>query len=93
MGLSSHRARSSASSPQGYQSTGLFACWRRYGEEEVERRFRCSDIPDDVASFLVERKEDRRLEREPLPAHPLYLALQIVASSATSEQSTSMARS
>ena len=29
IGLSSRRARSSASGPHGYQSTGLFACWRR----------------------------------------------------------------
>ena len=29
MGLSSTRARSKASLPHGYQSTGLSACWRR----------------------------------------------------------------
>jgi hypothetical protein len=38
MGLSSARARCSASSPQGYQSTGLPACWRRYGEASWDRR-------------------------------------------------------
>src|SRR5690348_11336916 len=31
MGLRSLNARSKASSPHGYQSTGLCACWRRYG--------------------------------------------------------------
>src|SRR5579883_572872 len=31
MGLFSSRARRSASSPQGYQSTGLWACCSRYG--------------------------------------------------------------
>src|SRR6185437_13646964 len=31
MGLSSLSARAKASSPHGYQSTGLCACWRRYG--------------------------------------------------------------
>ena len=31
IGLFSAWARASASSPQGYQSTGLWACWRRYG--------------------------------------------------------------
>src|SRR5262245_557045 len=31
IGFCSARARASASSPQGYQSTGLCACWRRYG--------------------------------------------------------------
>src|SRR5918996_2383436 len=30
-GLSSSRALFNASSPQGYQSTGLFLCWSRYG--------------------------------------------------------------
>src|SRR3990172_1436108 len=39
MGLSSRRARSKASSPQGYQSTGLPACWRRYGLRSRARRF------------------------------------------------------
>ena len=29
IGLSSSRARVSASSPQAYQSTGLSLCWRR----------------------------------------------------------------
>ena len=29
IGLSSSRARASASSPQAYQSTGLSLCWRR----------------------------------------------------------------
>ena len=29
IGLSSARARANASSPQGYQSTGLSLCWRR----------------------------------------------------------------
>src|ERR1700730_8353863 len=31
MGLSSERERSRASGPHGYQSTGLCACWSRYG--------------------------------------------------------------
>ena len=31
MGLFSRRACANASSPHGYQSTGLFACWSRYG--------------------------------------------------------------
>src|SRR5579871_1252683 len=31
MGFCSLLARSNASAPHGYQSTGLFACWRRYG--------------------------------------------------------------
>src|SRR6478609_286463 len=31
IGLSSRAARAKASSPHGCQSTGLFACWSRYG--------------------------------------------------------------
>src|SRR4051794_34467339 len=38
-GLSSARAFANASSPHGYQSTGLCACWRRYGEVSFPRRF------------------------------------------------------
>ena len=37
--MSSARARASASSPHGYQSTGLWACWRRYGLVSPARRF------------------------------------------------------
>ena len=37
--MSSSRARASASSPHGYQSTGLSACWSRYGEVSWARRF------------------------------------------------------
>src|SRR3954471_7490668 len=39
IGTSRSRARSSASSPHGYQSTGFSACWRRYGLVSFERRF------------------------------------------------------
>src|SRR5216683_1206061 len=39
IGLFNLRASSSASSDQGYQSTGLSACWRKYGEGSVARRF------------------------------------------------------
>src|SRR6185503_20280605 len=38
IGRSSARARSSASAPQGYQSTGLSRCWRRYGLVSAARR-------------------------------------------------------
>src|SRR3954470_23886466 len=39
MGLSSARALANASSPHAYQSTGLAACWRRYGLRSRARRF------------------------------------------------------
>src|SRR2546422_2133139 len=38
IGRSSSRARPSASGPHGYQSTGLWACWRRYGLVSPARR-------------------------------------------------------
>src|SRR5262245_27668060 len=39
MGRSSRRARASASSLHGYQSTGFSACWRRYGDVSCWSRF------------------------------------------------------
>src|SRR5947207_2213852 len=38
IGRSSNVARASASGPHGNQSTGLFACWRRYGLVSPARR-------------------------------------------------------
>src|SRR6201994_2798216 len=37
IGLCSARALSRAAAPQGYQSTGLCACWRRYGLVSCDR--------------------------------------------------------
>src|SRR3972149_2582042 len=53
VGRSSSRARASASGPQGYQSTGLWACWRRYGLVSPARRF--SGIGSMVRTTLVAR--------------------------------------
>src|SRR3990170_7044131 len=39
IGTSRSRASASASSPQGNQSTGLWACWSRYGLVSSARRF------------------------------------------------------
>src|SRR6187401_794767 len=39
IGLFSFFAVAKASSPHGYQSTGLSACWRRYGLVSFARRF------------------------------------------------------
>src|SRR3954454_10251805 len=39
IGTSRRRDSASASSPHGYQSTGLSACWRRYGLVSFARRF------------------------------------------------------
>src|SRR6266540_427745 len=39
IGLPSVRARSNASSPHGYQSTGLSRCWCRYGLVSWPKRF------------------------------------------------------
>src|SRR5678815_1156312 len=43
MGQSRVRASSKASSPHGCQSTGLCACWRRYGLFSCARRLTNSD--------------------------------------------------
>src|SRR6185437_8246849 len=48
IGRPSDRARSSASSPQGYHSTGLSACWSRYGLVSPASRFMRTTIPPDV---------------------------------------------
>src|SRR5258705_11490436 len=45
MGLSSLRARAKASSPQGYQSTGLCACCSRYGLVSRASRFSLTGWP------------------------------------------------
>src|SRR4030095_15052818 len=39
IGLFSRRALANASSPHGYQSTGLCACWRRYAVFSCPSRF------------------------------------------------------
>src|SRR5829696_8671122 len=51
IGRSSSRARRSASSPQGYQSTGLSLCWRRYGELSSASRF---GIPEEATHGRAE---------------------------------------
>src|SRR5438067_2046879 len=43
IGLFSRRALANASSPQGYQLTGLCACCRRYGDFSLASRFVCSE--------------------------------------------------
>src|SRR6266571_2795922 len=57
-GLSSVRARSNASSPHGYQSTGFPACWRRYGLVSCTRRF--ISRPHELG---VSAEPDRLVER------------------------------
>src|SRR5579885_3846980 len=50
IGLSSRLAFSKASGPQGYQSTGLWACCRRYGLFSWINRLVCCDDDDIGAS-------------------------------------------
>src|SRR6188508_776738 len=64
IGRSSARARPSASSPHGYQSTGLFACWRRYGLVSPARRFGMPAVSHGTGSAL-----DRRSLRGLEPGH------------------------
>ena len=49
--MSSLRARSSASGPQGYQSTGLWACWSRYGLVSFARRLGMRPVSHSVPAF------------------------------------------
>src|SRR2546423_3041749 len=58
-GLSSARAFSNASSPHGYQSTGLSACWRRYGLVSPARRF-ISLLSPSQAPALRDGRQSRR---------------------------------
>src|SRR5882724_10389000 len=48
MGLSSVRERSRASGPHGYQSTGLCACWSRYGLVSSINLFVCCSLAIDL---------------------------------------------
>src|SRR6266566_6994252 len=59
MALSSSRARARASSPHGYQSTGLSACWRRYGLVSPARRF-ISLLSPSQAPALRDGRQSRR---------------------------------
>src|SRR6266851_8316409 len=59
MGLSSERARFSASGDHGYQSTGLPACWRRYGEGSAARRLRRPSGLESLMAFFLESVADR----------------------------------
>src|SRR5438046_1319608 len=70
IGRSSARARARASSPQGYQSTGLSACWRRYGLVSSARRFnvaRARLVLDPGRVDVLRRDDhvDARLVRAP----------------------------
>ena len=69
--MSSARARASASSPHGYQSTGLSACWSRYGRglvgEAVGHRVR---LPRHVPPSRNRHRARRAGGRRPLLATP-----------------------
>src|SRR5690348_10495410 len=66
IGLFSRRARSKASGPQAYQSTGLCACWRRYGLCSAASRFmripflpQFSDGASQLLAGLCRHRADR----------------------------------
>lgn len=65
MGTSRRLASCIASSPHGHQSTGLAACWRRYGDWELASRF----IPP---SWHV-CETDRTVGTEKIDAKPDHL--------------------
>src|SRR5665213_4512266 len=56
IGLSSRLARSSASGPHGYQSTGLPACWSKYGLVSSAKRL-------GIVRSVLERQFDERATR------------------------------
>src|SRR5215204_6108782 len=62
IGRSSARASSKASSPHAYHSTGLSACWRRYGLVSWARRF-ISSTPPTVARQSHPTSSGRRRKR------------------------------
>src|SRR5687768_11245884 len=61
-GRSSARAFANASSPHGYQSTGLWACWRRYGEVSWARRFVMQSSRGSLNHIQQLRRERPHLE-------------------------------
>ena len=67
--MSSRRARSSASVPQGYQSTGLYWCWRRYGLVSPARRLGVRTRPGAVRVVWLTPPGSggRRAARRPRP--------------------------
>src|SRR5687767_2985249 len=83
IGRSSSRARVSASSPHGYQSTGLSACWRRYGLVSSASLFTgLLPAPHQPAHELDgagDREGNEQREREALPRRLLELLAADVA--------------
>ena len=65
IGLFWIRAFWNASGPQGYQSTGLCACWRRYGDFSwINRWGRCSDgIPQENTLRLATKQNTFGVQR------------------------------
>src|SRR4051794_6732125 len=75
-GLFSARALANASSPHGYQSTGLCACWRRYGEVSSARRLVTSRVYDGAPASRRPLDGVQQLWRK--GAHVEVLALQLL---------------
>src|SRR5882762_8231299 len=63
IGLSSWRALANASSPHGYQSTGLCACCSRYGLVSRARRFSPTGLSLTGDSARERQVADRRRQR------------------------------
>src|SRR6266404_2102307 len=71
IGLFSRRAFANASSPHGNQSTGLSACWRRYGDFSRARRLAGLDSVEPLLiahpiALLRKAKEGRFPNRPPI---------------------------
>ena len=64
MGLFSFFALSKASLPHGYQSTGLCACWSRYGDFSWMSRFVCCSSAPRPGSAALTAKANATPHRE-----------------------------
>src|SRR6185369_15953274 len=74
IGLLRFFASSNASSPQGRQSTGLWACWRRYGLFSWLIRFVCMGFafPFRTGCGLADVEHSSKIET-PMEEHTTYL--------------------
>src|SRR5690242_2942735 len=75
IGRSSARARASASSPQAYQSTGLWACWSRYGLVSSIRRFGMLALPLYSDCWLLVRYTPGEMSATPPTTVPIFIEL------------------
>src|SRR6266853_4997185 len=94
IGLFSLRAFSNASLPHGYQSTGLCACWSRYGLVSLASRLVCVAMPSEDSTAKLTRNFFPRgcikcLPMSTLVTTPTDLVARLKARDKRSEEHTS----